>query len=63
MYWTWKKLHKITVIISAANPIHAATGVICETSDITGVVSFLVGKDSKMINGQAIAIDGGYSIQ
>jgi len=51
-------------VMQSSNPMLAGTdkhGVSCD--DVTGVVSFLVGPDSKYVNGQAIAIDGGYSIQ
>lgn len=45
------------------NPIAQVHGEMPEVSDVTGVVSFLVGPDSKFINGQTINIDGGYSIK
>merc|ERR1712130_99282 len=49
--------------VNKLNPIAAATGQMAQYSDVTGVVSFLCGPDAKFINGQTIAIDGGYSIQ
>ena len=45
------------------NPMVEAMGEICQLSDVTGVVSFLAGPDARFVNGQSIAIDGGYSIQ
>lgn len=45
------------------NPMGIHHGTIAQMSDVTGVVSFLVGPDAKYINGQTIAICGGYTIQ
>jgi len=42
--------------------MHDTVGMV-QPEDITGVVSFLVGPDSKFINGQSITVDGGYSVQ
>jgi NAD(P)-dependent dehydrogenase (short-subunit alcohol dehydrogenase family) len=45
------------------NPMGACHGEMVQISDVTGVISFLVGPDAKFITGQTIVIDGGYSIQ
>jgi len=49
--------------LNKMNPMAAASGEMPQYSDVTGVISFLCGRDSKFINGQTICIDGGYSIQ
>jgi len=49
--------------IDKANPTSLHHGDMPTPDDVTGVVSFLVGPDSKFITGQTIAIDGGYTIQ
>ena len=45
------------------NPMGQHDGLLPQVSDVTGVVSFLVGPDAKYINGQTISIDGGYTVQ
>ena len=45
------------------NPISAVSGEMMQVSDISGVVSFLIGPDARFINGQTIPIDGGYTIK
>jgi len=49
--------------LMSCNPMSVSSGEFMEVSDISGVVSFLVGPDARFINGQTIPIDGGYSIQ
>jgi len=41
------RIHKL-------NPLGASMGELMQTSDVTGVVSFLAGPDSKFITGQTI---------
>ena len=48
--------------IAYCNPMHSTMGML-QPEDITGVVSFLIGENSKFITGQYITVDGGYSIQ
>lgn len=53
---------QMTAVLTATNPMINTIKELPKESDVTGVVSFLVGPDAKFINGQTIAIDGGYSI-
>ena len=45
------------------NPMGLHHGTLLQYSDVSGVISFLVGPDAKYINGQTIAVDGGFTIQ
>ena len=45
------------------NPMGLHNGTLLQYSDVSGVISFLVGPDAKYINGQTIAVDGGFTIQ
>lgn len=49
-------------VLKRTNPMMKGIENMPQYSDVTGVVSFLVGPDSKFINGITIPIDGGYSI-
>ena len=49
--------------LMARNPVSVVSGEMMQVSDISGVVSFLIGPDARFINGQTIPIDGGYSIK
>ena len=48
-------------VFNAYNPMVGENGDLPQPSDVSGVVSFLCGPDSKFINGALIPIDGGYS--
>jgi len=50
-------------MIGSTNPMVGPGDSLPQVSDVTGVISFLCGPDSKFINGALIPIDGGYSIQ
>ena len=42
------------------NPMVGENDALPQPSDVSGVISFLCGPDSKFINGALIPIDGGY---
>ena len=46
--------------VAALNPMVGENDPLPEPSDVSGVVSFLCGPDSKFINGALIPVDGGY---
>ena len=47
-------------VVAALNPMVGENDDMPEPSDVSGVVSFLCGPDSKFINGALIPVDGGY---
>ena len=48
-------------VVSDTNPMVGPGDPLPQIEDVTGVVAFLCGPDSKFINGAIIPIDGGYN--
>ena len=46
--------------VAALNPMVGENDPLPDPSDVSGVVSFLCGPDSKFVNGALIPVDGGY---
>ena len=51
---------KAHAVIANTNPMVGPNDSLPQPEDVTGVIAFLCGPESKFINGALIPIDGGY---